>query len=110
MNTVLKTPDQLDAFTAGNPAALVYFSGPGCNVCRALKPKLMAMMTERFPEVALADVDCGASPELATQLGVFAIPTVVIWFDGRESLRKGRGFGLGELADDLARPYGMLFG
>jgi thiol-disulfide isomerase/thioredoxin len=83
---------------------------PDCGVCKVLKPKLAAMLTERFPAVGLAQVNCAAAPALAAEMGVFAVPTLILFTDGRESLRRSRSFGLEELAAALERPYGMLFG
>lgn len=93
----------------GQPAALLYFGSPGCGVCQALKPRVAGLVAEEFPQLPLAEIDCEASPMLAAQHQVFAIPTVLAFFDGRETLRKARAFSVGELAEGLARPYAMLF-
>ncbi len=90
-------------------AVLLYFSGAACAVCHALKPKVMAMMAERFPRVALAEVPTEQATELSAQLSVFALPTIIIYFDGQESARFSRAFSLGELEAALARPYRLWF-
>ena len=48
-------------------------------------------------------------PEVAAQNRVFAAPTVVIFFAGRETIRKSRAFGLDELKAEIQRPYSMMF-
>jgi len=40
---------------------------------------------------------------------VFAVPTLILFTDRPESLRKSRLFGLEELATSLERPYRMLY-
>jgi len=101
---------QLDAFIANSPLAAVYFSGPDCAVCEALKPKLMALLAERFPALAVATVDCGRHGALAAQQRVFSIPTLVLFMDGREAGRYVRAFSPAAVAADLERPYSILHG
>ncbi|WP_303906967.1 thioredoxin family protein [Thiohalomonas denitrificans] len=105
----LTSSQQFDAFIEANPAVLIYFSSPGCGVCNALKPRVRAMVEEEFPELMLAEVDCEASPELAAQHGVFAVPTVTVWFEQHEITRKSRAFSVGELQMEMERPYAMMF-
>lgn len=110
MTEQLVDETQLEAFVAANPAAALYFSGEGCNVCTVLFPKLEALLQQEYPRMGLARVDCARSPELAAQQGVFAIPTLILYFDGREAHRFSRNIGLGQLREALARPYQLLFG
>jgi hypothetical protein len=49
------------------------------------------------------------SPEVAAQNSIFAVPTLVIYFDGKEYLRKSRNIGLLELQKDIERPYSLMF-
>lgn len=105
---MLKTLNQASehsAFIHRHPLCAVYFSGPNCAVCEALKPKLFELFETRFPELALAEVDCSASPQLAGQQSVFTIPTLIVYLEGREGLRESRSISLGELTEALERPY-----
>lgn len=99
----------LHAFIQQHPAAAVYFSGEGCSVCTVLFPKLEAMIEEEFPRMGLARVNCTATPEIPAQLGIFSVPTLVLYFDGNEAQRYSRSFSLGEVRQALARPYQLLF-
>jgi thioredoxin 1 len=89
--------------------ALILYGGPTCGVCAAVKPRLEAMMQARFPRLSLGYVDCEASPDLCAQEGVYTLPVVRVYFEGRRFAERVRVFGLAELADELARPYGLLF-
>lgn len=109
MTTEIDTREALDAFIREHPIALIWFSGPDCNVCHALRPKVEALLDEAFPKVAMAGVDCDRARDLAAQLGVFTIPTAVIWLDGREAQRFPRNFSVGEIRAALARPYALCF-
>jgi thioredoxin-like negative regulator of GroEL len=78
-------------------------------VCQTLKPKVRAMLQERFPNIAYHYIDCEESKEVAAQNSIFAVPTIVVYFDGRETIRKSRFVGVAELADEMERPYDLMF-
>ncbi|MCB1874438.1 MAG: thioredoxin family protein [Chromatiales bacterium] len=88
---------------------LAYFSTQSCNVCKSLKPKIGELIERQFPQMSTVYVDCELSPAIAGQYQVFAVPTILGFFDGREWLRKGRAVSMAELAAELKRPYDLLF-
>ena len=101
--------DDLQRRIHAEAALLAYFSTPDCRVCASLRPKLEALLAEAFPRLAGAYVDCAALPEAAAQYQVFAVPSLLVFFDGRETLRRGRGIGMGQLRDDIGRIYALRF-
>ncbi len=90
-------------------AVLIYFSHEQCNVCKVLKPKVKALLEAEFPKMAMYYSDTLKQSEVAAQNRVFAVPTVLIFFDGRETFRFSRNIGLGELEQSIMRPYSMIF-
>ena len=100
----------LERFVHSHQICVLYYSAPDCGVCAALKPKLSAMLEQEFPKLAFAEVDCALSPALAAGYSVFAVPTLIVFTQGKESLRKSRSFGLGVLAAELERPYSLVYG
>lgn len=92
-----------------SPAVLAYFSTQACNVCKVLKPKVAEMTVQEFPELKLVYVQLDHAPDLAAQNRVFAVPTLVIYFEGKEFFRKSRNFGIDELRKELQRPYELMF-
>ncbi|NOX16983.1 MAG: thioredoxin family protein [Chlorobi bacterium] len=103
------TVEEFERFINENNGAVVYFSAPQCNVCKVLKPKLKEMLAEEFPEMKFAYVDCEQAKELAAQKQIFAAPTILFYLDGREFLRKSRNMNLNIVAEELSRPYEMMF-
>lgn len=93
-----------------NEAVLAYFSTETCSVCKVLKPKVEEMLLESFPRIRAVYIQSDQLPELAAQLNVFSAPTVVVFFDGRESIRKSRAFGIDQLKGEIQRSYDLLFG
>jgi thioredoxin-like negative regulator of GroEL len=100
---------QLDAFVRAHPAVALYFSGDSCNVCSVLFPKVEALLQQEFPRMGLGKINCTRHPEVAAQHGVFAVPTLILYFDGREAQRFSRNISLGQLREALERPYRLLF-
>ncbi len=99
----------LSALIASEDAVLAYFSTPQCNVCKALRPKVEALLAQRFPRVRFVYVDTTAQPAEAAQRMIFAVPTLVVFFGGRETGRLSRSVGLEQLSGLIERPYGMYF-
>lgn len=91
------------------PALLAYFSTEACNVCKVLKPKVDELIQTEFPKIKLVYIKSDKLPEVAAQNQVFAAPTLIVYFDGREYIRKSRNIGIGELQNEIARPYSMMF-
>jgi thiol-disulfide isomerase/thioredoxin len=100
---------EFNRFLAENPAVLVYFSTVECNVCKVLKPKVETLFSAEFPEFKLCYVETNLQPEVAAQNRIFAVPTIVIYFEGKEFVRKSRSFGIDELKNEVYRPYSILF-
>lgn len=82
---------------------LLYFTGKSCNVCKALKPKLLEAVHENFPEVPIRIVDVEEEPEVTGQNMVFTLPVVIIKYDGREQFRFARSFAVYQVLEKLKR-------
>lgn len=90
----IRTIPEFDKLLAENDAVLAYFSTETCSVCHVLKPKVLEMVSELFPQLKMIFIESDKSPELAAQHRVFTAPTVVVFFAGRETIRKSRALGV----------------
>lgn len=106
----LESYARLKELVAAERAVLFYFSSPGCGVCKSVKPKVIALVQEHFPRLPMYYVDIEAVPEASGQLSVFSIPAVLVFFEGRETIREARNFGIMELGAKIDRYYSLLFG
>ena len=88
---------------------LLYFSTRACHVCDDLLPKITHLIKNRFSLIHLLEVDSQANPQLAALYDVFAPPVLLVFFEGREAIRRSRFVGIEELASLLSRPYELLF-
>lgn len=90
-------------------ALLAYFSTDACNVCKVLKPKVSELLQTEFPKMKMIYIKSDMFPEVAAQNQVFTAPTILVFFEGREYIRKSRNIGVGELQRDISRPYSLIF-
>lgn len=100
---------EFEKFIVSNEALLIYFSHKECNVCKVLRPKVEEMLRKGFPALKMMYCDTVKYPEIAAQRSIFAVPTILIFFDGREYIRKSRNIGIEELYTLIERPYNMMF-
>lgn len=101
--------DQYNEIKDQNDACAFYFSTPGCNVCKVLKPKLFSFLEQTFPKIKLHYIDLEENKQLGAELNIFSVPTVLFYFEGKEFLRKSRFINLEELADEIGRVYNLMF-
>lgn len=101
--------DEFNDLVNENTAVLAYFSSEACSVCKVLKPRVVEMADDHFPQIKTVYIQTDNLPELAAQWHIFTAPTVVVFFEGRETIRKSRAFGIEELKNEIQRPYSLLF-
>lgn len=90
-------------------AVAVYFSTESCSVCHALLPKIEALFSESFPRVQFLHVAMHKLPDAGAAYSVFNAPTLLVFFEGKETFRKSSNMGIGEVYEMLQRPYELLF-
>jgi len=105
----IETFEEFTKLKETEPALLGYFSTEACNVCKVLKPKVAELVKAEFPKIKMAYVKSDILPEVAAQHQVFAAPTILVFLDGREYIRKSRNIGISELHREIERPYSMMF-
>lgn len=101
--------DEFQSALAENKAVLAYFSTDACSVCSVLKPKVADLIVENFPQIKTLYIQSDQQPELAAWNRIFTAPTVLVFFEGRETIRKSRVFGIEDLKREIQRPYSLLF-
>jgi len=100
---------KLNAIINEEPAVLVYFKNNQCAPCIALRPKVQELIKADFPKLRLEIVDSMENPELAGQFNVFANPTLIVFFAGKESIRKSKYVSISELTGEIERLYTLMF-
>lgn len=101
--------ESVSEFIKTNTAVLLYFSTLTCNVGEALEPKVKNLIHTHFPKIQFKSIDINFSPEVAAAYSAFIEPTIIVFFDGKETVRKSRNIGLYELQQLIDRPYKLIF-
>ena len=104
----MQTLESIEQTIKDNIAVMLYFSAPTCNVCKALKPKLVDAIETNFDQFEIVSVDVSETPDISSHYSVFAIPTVLVFLDGREFLRKSRHMSIAEVINSIKRPYEIM--
>ena len=81
---------------------VTYFSYPQCNVCKVLLPKVKTVL-EKNNNIELQYIDTHLTPEVSGQHLVFAVPTIIVFFDGREVARFSRHFNMAEFENTIEK-------
>ncbi|MBT8316655.1 MAG: thioredoxin family protein [Lutibacter sp.] len=100
---------QLEEILNSEIAVLLYFNTLSCNVGESLQPKVKNLLTSNFPKISFYTVDINFSPEIAATYSAFVEPTIILFFEGKETIRKSRNIGIYELQEAIERPYKLIF-
>lgn len=104
----LKTLDEINNLIDENQMTLIYFGSEDCGVCVSLKPKIKNLLKE-YPHIAMGQVDVKEDFQLGATFSIFTIPAVLLYVNGRETLREARHISMMDLEYRINRYYGMLY-
>jgi len=88
---------------------IVYFYSDNCAPCVSLRPKVSALVAEDFPKMKLLLINSQEYPDVTGSYGVFANPTLIVFFEGKEFRRYSKYISINELGGDIERVYKMVF-
>jgi len=106
---IIESREEIEGVIEKNDAVIIYFSTPQCGVCKVLKPKIIELVDAQFPKMVFTYVNCEKFKDVAASYSVFTVPTIVVFLEGKEAVRKARYISVPEFAKELERPYGMMF-
>jgi thioredoxin 1 len=99
----------IEKLTSEKIAVLLYFYNDNCAPCKVLRPKVQAMAVTDFPEIEFRLINAEQFPATSAQFGVFASPTILAFFEGKEYIRESKNISISELHDKIERIYNMIF-
>jgi thioredoxin 1 len=86
MSSVIEVNDsnfEAEVFNAPVPV-LVDFFGDHCGPCRMLKPILVALAESQGDRVKIVTVDVATNEQLVSDYRISAVPTLIVFKDGKE--------------------------
>lgn len=92
-----------------NEGVLFFFSTTKCSLGEALEPKVYQLIEKKYPKITFYFVDIQQLPDVAAYYSAFVEPTILVFFDGKESIRKSRNVGIEELSNAISRLYKIIF-
>lgn len=87
---------------------LAYLTTGDCNICKDLYPKIQNMLLN-FPEIIGIRAELDVETKLVGQYNVFMVPTIILFIEGKETIRRSRTVSVAELADSIDRYYNMVY-
>jgi len=103
-----KSLDEVQELVSKELGVLLYFSTPTCNVCHALKPKIIEEFEKNFPLIKLVFIDSTVLPEVAASYQVFSVPTMILFLDSKEFAREGRNVSVPAFVSKVSRVYEIM--
>ena len=90
-------------------AVLVYFYNDNCAPCTILRPKVKELVETEFPKMDFILVHAEKAPDTSAHFGIFAAPTLLVFFEGKEYIRESKNISISELQIKIERYYNMVF-
>lgn len=92
-----------------NDGVLFFFSTTKCSLGDALEPKVYQLIEEKYPKILFYHIDIQHFSDIAAHYSVFIEPTILVFFDGKEFVRKSRNISIAELSNTIYRLYKIIF-
>ena len=100
--------DEIKSVIDTNEMVLTYFTTTDCNLCKDLFPKIEKML-ESFPNIVGVRSETNIELKIVGEYGVFTVPTIILFVEGKETIRRSRQISISEFSDTMDRYYQMLF-
>ncbi|CUO02779.1 thioredoxin family protein [Clostridium sp. NSJ-49] len=104
----IENPKEVEEVIENNKMSIIYFTGSACGACEVIKEKLESILNE-FPKIECREVNGEKHIDLAAKYGIFSLPIMLLFIEGKEFLRVGRNVNLLELKNNFERYYNMIY-
>ncbi|OQY37003.1 MAG: hypothetical protein B6229_09015 [Spirochaetaceae bacterium 4572_7] len=99
--------DEMDRVIKEDEWALFYLSRPECGVCGSLLPKIKDI-SKKYEKLNTYYVDLNKDETISGQYSIFTIPAVVVFTNGKESIREARQISVGDIDSKLERIASLI--
>jgi len=88
---------------------IAYFYNDNCAPCKSLRPKILELIDQDFPKMNILFINSEKHAEMSAEYGIFSNPTLLVYFDRKEYVRKSKYVSIPELKSAIERLYKMMF-
>ncbi|MED1602760.1 thioredoxin family protein [Alkalihalophilus marmarensis] len=85
----LTTIEMVNEFIQENKFSFVYVSRTHCSVCHALLPQVKEVLSQ-FSLINQGYINADQLEEIAGRLSIFTVPVLLLFIDGKETIREAR--------------------
>lgn len=101
------TKELVQSVIKSHELCIVYFTGSECGACEVIKRKVETIL-QRYPQVKSIEVNGAEHPEVAATYEVYTLPIMILFVEGKESVREGRNLDLLAFERKLQRYTEMM--
>lgn len=105
----IHSSEELSQLINCSQGIVAYFYNDSCAPCIALRPKVKELIEREFNSMELLFVNTAMFPECAASYSVFASPTIIVFFEQKETFRVSKYVSIEELGIRIKRYYTLLF-
>lgn len=99
--------EEIEALINTNEILLLYFSSKSCGVCKVIKPQLDEVL-KTYPKLKSIQIDVEGNIKLAASYSVFTLPAVIVFVNGKETIREARYINVEEIENRIDRYYKLI--
>ncbi len=105
---IINSKELIEKTIDGNEMVLLYFGTNSCGVCIDMKPKVEKIL-KKYPKIKAFQVDVEDSIKIATSYNIFTIPAILLFIQGKETVREARHISIPDIDNKIDRYYALLF-
>ncbi len=104
---VLSNQNQYESYVNRYALTVVQFGAENCLPCSAIREKITSWAHSREKTGSLY-VSVEKFPALAAQFGIFSVPTVLVYAQGKQTVRESGYFSLEQILEKADGYYDLL--
>lgn len=99
---IIASYEKLAELIENNDMLMIYFGSEACGVCKSMLPKVKKM-TKGFPNIKAVRVEADKNLKISARFDVFTVPVILLYIQGKETIREVRIISLDNLEQKIAR-------
>lgn len=105
---LINSNELLDNLIENEEMLLVYFGNETCSICVDMKPKVMEILN-KYPKIKAVEVKIDENLQIARKHNIFTIPGILLFIDGKETIREARYISMEDIENRIYRYYDMFY-